>query len=252
MAAADLFNSIVVAYTARLQRDLNILGFQADGIFGNLGQESAGFASLQEIAPTVAGSAGGYGWAQWTGPRRKAYLAFCTAHGIKPEAHESNYRYLVEDLTKNYPAVLDALRKTTTRDAAVQLVMDRYEVPGVPAYDSRITWAKRAEAARVQAESQTEPKGPVMVDTPVVTTVPRPAPGNADLHAALERLQDQAITALAAFLRAKGGIAATVGDLALPLVRAIDLPTRAEAMLHDVDLPTLILAGIERFLPKIS
>ena len=62
-------------------------------ILGNLGHESAGLTILQEIKPTVAGSKGGYGWAQWTGPRRRAYEAYCARIGKNPASDEANYAY---------------------------------------------------------------------------------------------------------------------------------------------------------------
>ena len=56
----------------RLMRDLGLTDLQAAGLLGNLGHESGGFRQLQEVAPAVAGSRGGWGLAQWTGPRRVA------------------------------------------------------------------------------------------------------------------------------------------------------------------------------------
>lgn len=49
-----------------LMRDFPALDLDdAAAILGNLRHESGGFASLQEVKPTVKGSKGGYGWAQW-------------------------------------------------------------------------------------------------------------------------------------------------------------------------------------------
>ncbi|MCG5029758.1 phage tail tip lysozyme, partial [[Ruminococcus] torques] len=65
----------------RIMRDLLAearFGFSRDdvaAIVGNLAHETLGFTKMQEMAPTVRGSRGGYGWAQWTGQRRVAFEA---------------------------------------------------------------------------------------------------------------------------------------------------------------------------------
>jgi hypothetical protein len=50
-------------------RDLSLTTVQAAGILGNIGHECAGFTLLQEQKP-IRGGRGGWGWCQWTGPRR--------------------------------------------------------------------------------------------------------------------------------------------------------------------------------------
>jgi len=59
----------------KLMRDFPKLQVDdAAATLGNLGHECAGFTKLQEIAPTMKGSRGGYDWPMWTGPRRRARL----------------------------------------------------------------------------------------------------------------------------------------------------------------------------------
>src|SRR5437879_2467078 len=71
---------------------------QAAGIVGNLGYESVGLAILQEIKPAVSGSRGGYGWAQWTGPRRGTFEAWCALNKVAPSSDLANYGYLCQEL----------------------------------------------------------------------------------------------------------------------------------------------------------
>lgn len=129
----------------------------AAGCVGNLGFESRGFAALQEESPLVAGSAGGFGWAQWTGSRRRAYLAWCEARRLDPASNEANYGYLCEDLAGAYAYVLAAVRKITGDPAdvlerAVFTVGRLYEGPAgttpthLPGYDGRLQYARRALA----------------------------------------------------------------------------------------------------------
>src|SRR4051812_293038 len=93
------FRATAPAYMRKLVADFPSLDLQdAAAIFGNLGHESLGFTRLQEISPTVKGSKGGYGWAQWTGPRRRAFEAWCKKHGKDPAADATNYAYLYLEL----------------------------------------------------------------------------------------------------------------------------------------------------------
>ena len=131
----------------RLMRDLGLTAVQAAGLLGNLGHESRGFRDLQEIAPTVAGSRGGWGLAQWTGPRRRAMEAWCRTHGLDPAAPEASYGYLCAELRTTEAPALAALRRAATLEAATETVCRRYERPGIVALPSRIAWARRALAA---------------------------------------------------------------------------------------------------------
>lgn len=124
--------------------------YQAAGFVGNLGFESGGFKTLQEIAPAVSGSRGGYGWAQWTGPRRRAFEAWCKAQGLKPSSDEANFGFAVEELRGPYRNVMRALREAATIEDAVFLVGRLYEGPGgttethLPGFSGRLIYAKRA------------------------------------------------------------------------------------------------------------
>ena len=131
----------------RLMRDLGLTEIQAAGLLGNLGHESGGFRDLQEIAPAVPGSRGGWGLAQWTGPRRAAMEAWCRAHGLDPAAPEASYGYLCAELRTSEAPALAALRRAATLDAATEAVCRRFERPGIVALPSRLAWAHRALAA---------------------------------------------------------------------------------------------------------
>jgi len=131
----------------RLMRDLGLTDLQAAGLLGNLGHESGGFRQLQEVAPVVAGSRGGWGLAQWTGPRRVAMEAWCRAHALDPAAPEAQYRYLCTELRTTEAAALAALRQAPTLEAATETVCRFFERPGVVALASRLDWARRALAA---------------------------------------------------------------------------------------------------------
>lgn len=158
-----------------LAADFGLTLSQAAGIVGNLGFESGGFKELQEISPRDGGE-GGLGWAQWTGPRRRDFVAWCSKWKLSPTSDEGNYRYLVYDLQGVYASSIIALKKTPTVDAAVFSFGQTYErpygtIPGhLPGYAERLAWAKRAVAG-VNATGVIP--GPVMPDT---DRVPQPKP----------------------------------------------------------------------------
>ena len=124
-----------------LQADLNLADFQAAGITANLGRETGNFQFMRELSPIVAGSRGGIGYAQWTGPRHDAFLAF--AGDADPMTYEVNYAFLIEELEGPYARVLDRVRETETLEEATEVFMRGYLAPH-PKYlhlDERISLA---------------------------------------------------------------------------------------------------------------
>lgn len=116
----------------------------AAAIFGNLGYESGGFKSLQEKKPVVAGSKGGYGWGQWTGPRRNAFMAWCAAKGLPPSSDEANLGYLCHELDTTEAKAIPAVKRAKSlRDKVVAFEL-AFERAGVKAYAKRLTWAQMA------------------------------------------------------------------------------------------------------------
>jgi hypothetical protein len=134
-------------------RDLGLTDIQAAGLLGNLGHETGGFRHLQEIAPAVAGGRGGWGIAQWTGPRRVAMEAWCRAKGLDPASDDANEGYLCHELATAEAHALAALKEAVTLEQATEVVCRRFERPGVAALPDRIVWARRALAAIRQPET---------------------------------------------------------------------------------------------------
>lgn len=153
-----VFTDKVQKYNARLMKDLGITRTQACGIWGNLGAETGGFTQLQELKPTVAGSAGGLGWMQWTGVkapngRRYKFVEWCKANHLEPTSDEANYRYLVKETLTDEAHSLSQLKKTDTIDAATETFMAQNLRPGVQHLDSRKRWAAKAWDATVNQEA---------------------------------------------------------------------------------------------------
>ena len=169
------FKAAVETYGARFMADLGLEAHQVAGIFGNFAVESDQFRALQEYSPTVKGSRGGWGWAQWTGPRRRQFEAWADKQGLKRDDPEGFYAYTLVELRGPEAAALRALRQTGTVDAAAESFMRRYERPGVPHLDKRKVFAREAMGLLVPAGV---PKAP-----PVVKKAPtaRPAASAAEL-----------------------------------------------------------------------
>ena len=138
----------------RLMEDYGFTKEQAAGIVGNLGHESSGFPEMQEKNPVVPGSRGGYGWAQWSGPRRRAFEAWAAEKGLDPSSDEANYGFLKRELDTTHKSVVGAVKGAQTSAEAMQVFEDGYEKSGVKNYGSRQRWTDRALKAFDAAPAQ--------------------------------------------------------------------------------------------------
>ncbi len=124
----------------------------ASGLVGNLGGETYGFRDLHERRPTVPGSKGGRGWAQWTGTsprnnRRLLFEQFCAGHKLDPESDEGNYRYLVHELRTTERGALERVRLAVGLWAATRAAHVYYERSSDLSEEEtrrRYRWAERA------------------------------------------------------------------------------------------------------------
>jgi len=136
----------------RLSQDLSISPQVAAGIVGQLGYESAGLQSINEMQPVVPGSRGGFGWAQWTGPRRREFESWAQQNNMDVADPEANYQFLVHELTQTpEKKVLSRLQGIEDPVEAGKVFTDTFLRPGVPAYDKRASWVERAVNLMVPA-----------------------------------------------------------------------------------------------------
>lgn len=138
------FRKAVTKYGPRMMRDLTLDKIKVAGFFGNMAVESDQFRALQEYKPTIKGSRGGWGWVQWTGPRRRQFEAFAKSEGYALDDEEAFYQFLLHELQTTERSALAAVRKTSTVEEAAEVVMKRYERPGVPHLDKRKQFAREA------------------------------------------------------------------------------------------------------------
>lgn len=172
------FRAKAPAVMAQLITDFSISPIDAAAILGNIGHECAGFTALQEIKPVVAGSKGGYGWVQWTGPRRRAYEAYCARTGKDPASDEANYAYLFIELKGvegSEKAAIGKLKAAQGLEAKVVAFEKAFLRAGVKHYPSRLQWANIAlDAWRSHGKTGI----PIPNPTPIPTVpLPDPKPG---------------------------------------------------------------------------
>lgn len=132
--------------TERMVKDLGISQTKAAAIVGNFMHESGDFQQMQEISPTSG--RGGYGWAQWTGPRRKNFENFVSERGLDINSDDANYQFFLHEI-QNDPyerQQFERWKNTNYGDLAAETVAfeSSYERAGIKHHGSRI---ERAETA---------------------------------------------------------------------------------------------------------
>lgn len=147
MTQNDFFDHWAVVFIGHLMRDFKLDLESSVAIVGNLGHESGGFKALQEVKPMVPGSRGGWGIAQWTGPRRRAAEAYWKRNGLDPKDMMANYKFLFVELNGPEGRVLPKLRAADGLNAKVEVFCNGFLRPGIPHMASRKIWANRALAA---------------------------------------------------------------------------------------------------------
>lgn len=163
------FEDNVVWMMDKLMADFDVEKLDAAAVFGNAGQESGGFKSLQELKPLVPGSRGGFGIMQWTGPRRREFEAYCKKTGKNPVDMQTNYDFLFVELKGPEGKVLPKLRAAKTLDQKTEVFMATFLRPGIPHLDSRKRWALKALQAYESAKFTPKVETP-KEDKPQVTT----------------------------------------------------------------------------------
>ena len=103
---------------------------QAAAVVGNLGTESQNFTAYHEHGQPK--NKGGYGWAQWTGPRRRAFFAWADAHRLHRESEAASLGFLEHELRTSHRHAVDVLKRQTELSAATRVFMVLFEGPGIP------------------------------------------------------------------------------------------------------------------------
>lgn len=138
-------DNLALQVMANLQKDLGLKPWQAAGIVGNFMQESSMYPNKNEGGGNGPpnNSKYGYGWAQWTGGRRDAFLKFASSRGLDPGSPAANYQFLVHELKTTESNSLAKLKKTSSVAEATQVFCSLFERPGDPRMGNRMQYASR-------------------------------------------------------------------------------------------------------------
>lgn len=127
-----------------LEEALGISQVQAAAIVGNLAHETSDFKFMQELEPVVKGSRGGYGFAQWTGSRRKDFESWASENDLDLNSYEANFGFLMHEIQNTREGrFLEKLEATDNIEDATRVVSEGYLRPGKPMMSSRIKYSKK-------------------------------------------------------------------------------------------------------------
>lgn len=110
----------------------------ARGIVANMAVESRLDPGINEIAPLVPGSRGGYGLNQWTGPRRRQYEAFAADRGKPFDDLNTQLDFTMWELQNTERAAWDAISQAPDARTAAILYSEKFLRPGIPNMDARL------------------------------------------------------------------------------------------------------------------
>ena len=139
----------------------------ARGIVANMIAESGLNPGINEIAPVVEGSRGGYGLNQWTGPRRRQYEAFAADRGASLDDLNTQLDFTMWELQNTEKRAGNALFSAPDEVTAATVYSNQFLRPGVPHLDRRISEAQRL--AGVEPGNALAPQGqqqPMMPQQP--------------------------------------------------------------------------------------
>jgi hypothetical protein len=113
----------------------------AYGFAGNFAVESEFNPDLNERAPLIPGSRGGYGLAQWTGPRRLQLEDFAEQRGVPVSDMDMQLDFLMSELQGSENRAWQAIQAAQDPAEAARLVSEEFLRPGIPHLDRRINTA---------------------------------------------------------------------------------------------------------------
>lgn len=101
----------------------------ANGFIANFKDESNLNPGINEAAPTVPGSRGGFGLAQWTGPRRKALEAFAASTGRPVDDMNVQLDFLMQELSGSEAGAAGAIMSTKDAPEAAAAIVNSFLRP---------------------------------------------------------------------------------------------------------------------------
>lgn len=110
----------------------------AEGFALNIGDESGFDPGVNERTPTVAGSRGGFGLYQLTGPRRRAYEAFAAQKGVALNDPDAQLDFAVLELQGSEKRAASKIYATDTAGEAAAAITTWFLRPAAVNRDRRV------------------------------------------------------------------------------------------------------------------
>lgn len=102
---------------------------QAEAFVWNFKDESGLNPGINEIAPVVPGSRGGFGLSQWTGPRRRALEAYAASQGRPVDDADLQLDFLMTELQGPEKSAWDRISAAQTTPEAAAAVVNYFLRP---------------------------------------------------------------------------------------------------------------------------
>lgn len=101
----------------------------AEAFAWNARDESRMDPSINEVAPLVPGSRGGFGLMQWTGPRRKALEAFAAERGVSVDNPDLQLDFMMYELQGPESAAARAIFAAPDTQTAAAAIVNKFLRP---------------------------------------------------------------------------------------------------------------------------
>ena len=132
----------------------------AQGIVANMIAESRLDPGINEIAPLVPGSRGGFGLNQWTGPRRREFEAFAQQRGVPLNDLDTQLDFTMHELQGPERRAFTALQGAPDAISAARIYSDKFLRPGIPHMDRRLSEAARLSGQPLPAAGTGQSQAP--------------------------------------------------------------------------------------------
>ncbi len=117
---------------ALIRNGLKDRGFPAhiqDAMIMNMQDESGLNPGINEIAPLVPGSRGGFGLMQWTGPRRRQLEAFAQQRGTSPSDVDTQLDFMMEELRTTEAKAAESIFSAPDAGTAATEIVNKFLRP---------------------------------------------------------------------------------------------------------------------------
>lgn len=125
----------------------------AQGVTARLHGESRLDPGINEINPTVEGSRGGFGLAQWTGPRRRQLEGFAAERGLPVSDPDVQLDFLMWENANTESAAWAKVMGAKDPVQAAELFTTEWERPGTPHLDATLATARQYAGLTPQSGS---------------------------------------------------------------------------------------------------